>query len=240
MALSKKDSKKLNFLKQQQKGVNGKRPKSSPVNLTLADAIPPTLERALLGDITEIDARNRSHVRGDKNPKYRVIDALERLFERKLLDNQGGMNEAMYLSALWLRETFRRAGLDASLGGGELDRIVSAGGNFSDKLDSHAGAVDARREFIHSVRCMGWYDLYPFRGCGRIVVGLVCYGYTIAECAGLYLNIVSSERAEAVAMDRLREGLMSLAGLRRLTARGNASGGSVAAWREGPRCEMTG
>jgi hypothetical protein len=117
---------------------------------------------------------------------------------------------------------------------------VSAGGDFSDRLDSHAGAVDARREFIHAVRCMGWYgekdgpNYFPFRGCGRIVVGLVCYGYTISECAKLYLNITSQERAEAVAMDRLREGLMSLAGLRRLTARGNASKGQVAAWREDP------
>jgi hypothetical protein len=208
-----------------------KRLKNAAVNPVRVDAIPPTPERARLGDITQIDERNRGYVLGDMNPKYRVVDALERLFSRKLFDESETMNEAMYLSALWLRETFRRAGLDAGMGSGELDRIVSTGGNFSDKLDAHAGAVDARREFVYAVKSMGWFPLYPYRGAGRVVVAVCCYGYTIEECAQMYLNIVSLQRAEAVAMDRLREGLMTLAGLRRLVASKQSYGGQLRSYR---------
>lgn len=201
MAISKKDSKKKS--KGPQKST---RAKNEPVNVARPDSIPPTPEHLAQPD---------RPVRG-QDGGYRVIDALERLFTRGLLDSSGAMNEAMYLSALWLRETFRRAGFDISLSSGDLDRIVTGRSDFSDRLYCSDRRIDAQNEFADAVRVLGWYDLHPFRGAGRIVVGVCCYGYTIAECGKLYLNIISQERAEAVAMDRLREGLMSLAGYRRM------------------------
>ncbi len=201
---SRKDSKRAHRAKHQHHAKTSTG--NVPVNDTRPDILVPTPEYL---------AHRHGPTRHEKTGGYRVVDALERLFTRGLLDSSGAMNEAMYLSALWLRETFRRAGFDISLSSGDLDRIVTGRSDFSDRLYCSDRRIDAQNEFADAVRCMGWYAGQPFRGAGRITVGVVCYGYTIAECVNLgYLN-QAGERAEAVAIHMLREGLMSLAGYNR-------------------------
>ncbi len=204
MPVSKKDTKRSKLQRRNRPKARAK--PHEPINDIRPDILPPTPEYL---------AHRHGPTRHEKTGGYRVIDALERLFTRGLLDSSGAMNEAMYLSALWLRETFRRAGFDISLSSGDLDRIVTGRSDFSDRLYCSDRRIDAQNEFADAVRTMGWYAESPFRGAGRITVGVCCYGYTISECVNLgYLN-QSGERAEAVAMDRLREGLMSLAGYNR-------------------------
>ena len=111
---------------------------------------------------------------------------------------------------------------EAGLGGiraQDVSRAMGSGGGSGGTacgFPQSDHAMHHRQRFREATKVMGWYEAAPFRGAGRLVVDVVCFGVGVKEAARVHVPGGGSEANLAAGMDRLREGLFALASFWRL------------------------
>ncbi len=74
-----------------------------------------------------------------------------------------------------------------------------------------ARAAHNRGLFREAVRAMGWFIAAPHRGAARLTVDVVCFEMGVKDAAHIHIPGAGNEAVLAAGMDRLREGLFTLA-----------------------------
>ena len=155
----------------------------------------PTPERLAKGDV---DCRSGAH---------RSIAPVERLRDQNKLDHDARTNQAMFEAACKLKRHFD--GLGLGVRAQDLNRVVAGGA--ADDLTHEEAWVHNHDVFKTACKLMGWSDANPLRGAGRLVVAVVCYEQPVLEAALAHIGRGRTETVIAAGMDRLREGLFTLA-----------------------------
>ncbi len=170
-----------------------------PKRSAKTELLGPTPERMAKGDIP------------DRTPGgfHRAIPLIERMRDRHQLaenPNDDYTNQKYLEAAEKLRRHFE--GCMIGVKAQNLDEAVSHGPG---DLTGEEGWVHHYKEFKTACRLMGWSDVNPLRGAGRLVVAVVCYEVPVMEAALTHTGSGRAERVLERGMDRLREGLFALA-----------------------------
>ena len=152
----------------------------------------------------------------------RIADAFDLLRRRNLLDRSDvAANETLWHAGDRLRGHWHRARLDG-LSGVDLAR-PSVDGGVRGSLAPGEAAQRHRDEFRRAAEAIG-SRLMPF------VTGLVIEGRPVASLRSLVHDTSHARTAEALALERLREGLHRLCSLWGMTP--NARPLPIKAWRD--------
>jgi hypothetical protein len=149
---------------------------------------------------------------------YRTPAPIERLHARHSLDHQDHMNDLMYDQALELQRDHYQSGL-SGLSAQDLNHVVGGSGDAAYMMPKSEGPRRHRQQLIRKLNAMGWFAAQPLRGAGRVTFAVVCLEMGLADAGRLHCGIKETERAAAVAKDRLREGLMALVDLAKIRRR---------------------
>ncbi len=180
------------------------------------DATPERLTQAHRADGPGAAAVDRGGVR-------RISDAFDLLRSRNLLDRiDVAANETLWHAGERLRGHWHRARLDGP-SAVDLTRPSVDGGNGGGSLAPSEAAQRHRDECRRAAEAVG-PRLMPF------VIGLVIEGRSVASLRGLVHDTSHARTAEALALDRLREGLHRLCRLWRMQPETRPL--PIKAWRE--------
>ena len=174
----------------------GKPKKAKPVRLG------PTPERAAKGDFLAPKAIDAPYV---------CVAPIERLFrDGKLAPTKDNVREnfALWQAAQRLKRHYDQKnaiGVRAQ----DLNRVTGRGS--SEDLNRDEAWVEHNKHFEIARRLMGWTSAHPKRGSACIVIAVVCDEKTVTEAADEFMVPARAEVMKAAAMDRLREGLFTLA-----------------------------
>ena len=167
------------------------------------DATPERLAQARLADGPGAAGIDGQGVR-------RIADAFDLLRRRNLLDRiDAAANETLWHAGDRLRGHWHRARLDG-LSAVDLARPSVDGGSRGGSLAPSEAAQRHRDEFRRAAEAIG-PRLMPF------VTGLVIEGRPVASLRDLVHDTSHARTAEALALERLREGLHRLCSLWRMT-----------------------
>ncbi len=156
----------------------------------------PTPERLAKGDV----------VLNNPLAQHVAIPTVERLAKLGKLDHDEVTARAMVCAAEKLYRHF--VGCGVGVKAQDLNRIV---GGSTDDLNQEENWVHHRDVFRMACKMMGWTDANPRRGAGRLVVEVVCNEQTVRDAALIHIGSGRLELIQAQGMDRLREGLFTLA-----------------------------
>lgn len=156
--------------------------------------------------------------KGDRPKKtqggfYRAPPPIERLRDRNQLDKKPHVSCAMCEAATKLYTHFYEAGLHG-IAAQDLTREMTGGGKGglpASQFPRTERAMHHRQTFREACRVMGWYETFPLRGAGRLVVDVVCYDRGVEDAARVHIGPGRLEIVRDNGMDRLREGLFALA-----------------------------
>ncbi len=180
------------------------------------DATPERLTQARRADGPGAAAVDRQGIR-------RIADAFDLLRKRNLLDRiDVAANETLWHAGDRLRGHWHRARLDG-LSAVDLTRPSVDGGNGGGSLAPSEAAQRHRDECRRAAEAVG-PRLMPF------VTGLVIEGRSVASLRELVRDTSHARTAEALALERLREGLHRLCSLWGMTP--SARPLPIKAWRE--------
>ena len=137
-------------------------------------------------------------------------EEIERLKARGEFSYDVVENQRCYEAALRLYRHYEGMlqGVQGSVQAQDLNKIIGSGGE-GDCSKQEAWVIH-RDFFREAVTLMGCYD-NPFKGCGRIVVAVVCSEMSIRDAAEACLPDSNQNAKQSIAMDRLRTGLFTLA-----------------------------
>ncbi|UDL95486.1 hypothetical protein LGH83_04495 [Lichenihabitans sp. PAMC28606] len=142
---------------------------------------------------------------------YRAPAPIERLRNSGKLDPHPRINEAMYTASQTLQLSFHNAGLTESIKSQDLTGTGGGGSSAASHMPLNEFALHHRQKYLTACKRMGWYEPYPLRGCGRLVVDVICHEMSIEDAGSRYFPGSRNATAIAAANDRLREGLFMLA-----------------------------
>lgn len=159
----------------------------------------PTPERLAKGDV---DLRVGMH---------RAVPTIERLRDQGRLDHNARENQGLFEAGLRLQRHFQ--GMQLGVQAQDLGRVRGGGNEDPERQELWVHHHDT---FEIAKRLMGWDDHNEQRGCARVVIAIVCQEMTVGDAAAQVLGPMRKELAQAVGMDRLRQGLWALAVMWRL------------------------
>ena len=141
---------------------------------------------------------------------YRAPAPIERLRDQGKLDLLPHVNQGMYEAACKLYAHFYVGGL-GGIAAQDLSRCAGGGDGGSSHFPRDERALHHRQMFREAVSVMGWFEAYPHRGAGRLVVDVICREMAIRDASKIHIPGGRTETYVAAGMDRLREGLFALA-----------------------------
>jgi hypothetical protein len=179
-----------------------KNPKArAALNAPAAKPIAPTPERLGKAD----------HPLRTSGGYYRVPAPIERLRNQGKLDPKPRINEAMYTAAQMLQQSFYNSGLSEHIKSQDLTGAGGGQSTASSHMPINEFAAHHRSKFLTACKRMGWYEPYPLRGCGRLVVDVICREMSVRDAGCKHFPNTRAESYQSAANDRLREGLFMLA-----------------------------
>ena len=162
----------------------------------------PTPERMAKGDLPPARTAGGFH---------RAIPPVETLFKAKKLGWSNDCvteNLALFQAAEKLKLHYDQKnamGIKAQ----DINKVGGRGA--SDNLTEEEIWVEHNKTFEIAKRLMGWTSAHPARGSARIVIAIVCEEMSVTEAAEMHLVAARKEVMISTAMEKLREGLFSLA-----------------------------
>ena len=159
----------------------------------------PTPERLAKGDIPHTATAGGFH---------RSVPPVERLYKtKKLSETCVRENLALFEAAERLKAHFDRK----SAFGVQAQDLTRVRGSSGESLYAEESWVSHKKNYDEAMVLMGYWPNSPTRGSAKIVEAVVCLEMGVGDAGSAILPAGRTERVDAIAMEKLRQGLFNLA-----------------------------